>query len=80
MRTAVKSKSMVSEEIELNAALARAGVDVLETDLGEFVVQVDKDHPSHIVAPIIHKNRARHRDVVPRGSARPTMTSSTSRR
>jgi L-lactate dehydrogenase complex protein LldF len=57
VRTAVKSKSMVSEEIDLNAALARAGVDVLETDLGEFIVQVDKDHPSHIVAPIIHKNR-----------------------
>jgi len=48
---------MVSEEIDLNAALARAGVDVLETDLGEFIVQVDKDHPSHIVAPIIHKSR-----------------------
>jgi len=57
VRTAVKSKSMVSEEIDLNAALARAGVDVLETDLGEFIVQVDKDHPSHIVAPIIHKSR-----------------------
>jgi L-lactate dehydrogenase complex protein LldF len=57
VRSAVKSKSMVSEEIDLNAALARAGVDVLETDLGEFIVQVDKDHPSHIVAPIIHKNR-----------------------
>ena len=57
VRAAVKSKSMVSEEIDLNAALARAGVDVLETDLGEFIVQVDKDHPSHIVAPIIHKNR-----------------------
>jgi L-lactate dehydrogenase complex protein LldF len=57
VRRAVKSKSMVSEEIDLNAALARAGVDVLETDLGEFVVQIDKDHPSHIVAPIIHKSR-----------------------
>ena len=57
VRAAVKSKSMVSEEIDLNAALARAGVDVLETDLGEFIVQVDKDHPSHIVAPIIHKSR-----------------------
>jgi L-lactate dehydrogenase complex protein LldF len=56
-KTAVKSKSMVSEEIELNAALAGAGVDVLETDLGEFVVQIDHDHPSHIVAPIIHKSR-----------------------
>ena len=56
-RSAVKSKSMVSEEIELNDALAKAGVDVLETDLGEFIVQIDRDHPSHIVAPIIHKSK-----------------------
>ncbi len=48
---------MVSEEIELNDALAKAGVDVLETDLGEFIVQIDRDHPSHIVAPIIHKSK-----------------------
>ena len=53
----VKSKSMVTEEIELNAGLAAAGVEVLETDLGEFIVQLDADHPSHIVMPIIHKNR-----------------------
>ena len=58
VRTAVKSKSMVSEEIELNAALAAAGVEVLETDLGEFVVQIDGDHPSHIVGPIIHKSKS----------------------
>ena len=57
VRTAVKSKSMVSEEIDLNAALARAGVEVLETDLGEFIVQLADDHPSHIVMPIIHKSR-----------------------
>jgi L-lactate dehydrogenase complex protein LldF len=56
-RTAVKSKSMVSEEIDLNDGLAKAGVEVLETDLGEFIVQIDHDHPSHIVAPIIHKSR-----------------------
>jgi L-lactate dehydrogenase complex protein LldF len=58
VRTAVKSKSMVSEEIELNPALEAAGVEVIETDLGEFVVQIDHDHPSHIVGPIIHKSRA----------------------
>lgn len=55
---AVKSKSMVSEEVELNRGLAAAGVEVLETDLGEFVVQIDGDHPSHIVGPIIHKSRS----------------------
>ncbi|TVR53416.1 MAG: iron-sulfur cluster-binding protein [Puniceicoccaceae bacterium] len=53
----VKAKSMVSEETELADYLAKNGVDCLETDLGEFIVQVDGDHPSHIVKPIIHKNR-----------------------
>ena len=52
-----KSKSMASEEIELNAHLAEHGIRTLETDLGEFIVQIDHDHPSHIVKPIIHKNR-----------------------
>jgi L-lactate dehydrogenase complex protein LldF len=47
----VKSKSMVTEEIGLNATLEAAGIDVVETDLGEFVVQLAGDHPSHIVAP-----------------------------
>lgn len=57
-RLAVKSKSMTSEEIDLNEALARGGVRTVETDLGEFIVQIDGDRPSHIVTPIIHKNRA----------------------
>lgn len=57
-RRAVKSKSMVSEEIGLNAALAAAGVEVVETDLGEYVIQLAGERPSHIVAPIIHKDRA----------------------
>lgn len=55
--TIVKGKSMVSEEIELNAGLEGAGLEVIETDLGEFIVQLDRDHPSHIVMPIIHKDR-----------------------
>jgi len=57
VKTVVKGKSMVSEEIDLNAGLALAGIDVLETDLGEFIVQLADDHPSHIVMPIIHKSR-----------------------
>jgi L-lactate dehydrogenase complex protein LldF len=57
LRTAVKSKSMISEEIELNPALEADGVRVVETDLGEFVVQLDEDRPSHIVAPILHKSK-----------------------
>lgn len=58
VRLAVKGKSMASEEVRLNEALARVGVQAVETDLGEFIVQLDGDHPSHIVTPIIHKDRA----------------------
>ena len=50
----IKSKSMLSEEIDLNRALERAGLDVLETDLGEYIVQLAHDHPSHIIAPVVH--------------------------
>ena len=53
----VKSKSMTSEEIEVNEHLEREGVDVVETDLGEWVLQVAEEAPSHIVAPAIHKSR-----------------------
>ena len=53
----VKSKSMVSEELELNGALEAAGVRVVETDLGEFVAQVGGEHPSHIIGPILHKSK-----------------------
>ncbi len=53
----VKSKTMVSEEIGLAPYLEQRGIEALETDLGEYIVQIDKDHPSHIVRPIIHKNR-----------------------
>ena len=53
----VKSKSMTSEEIEVNDELESAGVDVVETDLGEWVLQVADEAPSHIVAPAIHKSR-----------------------
>jgi L-lactate dehydrogenase complex protein LldF len=53
----VKAKTMVSEETELAHFLEKNGVECLETDLGEFIVQIDHDHPSHIVRPIIHKSR-----------------------
>jgi L-lactate dehydrogenase complex protein LldF len=57
VRSIIKSKSMVSEEIELAHTFEREGFDVVETDLGEFIVQIDHDKPSHIVTPIIHKDR-----------------------
>ncbi len=53
----VKSKSMVTEEIHLLDYLEKNGMEVVETDLGEFILQIDHDHPSHIVTPIVHKNR-----------------------
>ena len=55
--TAVKGKSMVTEEIELNEALEEAGLEVTETDLGEFIAQLAGEKPSHIIAPILHKSR-----------------------
>jgi L-lactate dehydrogenase complex protein LldF len=54
----IKSKSMASEEIELAHTMEHMGMDVVETDLGEFIVQIAKDKPSHIVAPIIHLDTA----------------------
>ena len=56
--TVVKSKSMTTEEIDLNDHLESLGVDVYETDLGEFVIQLADEAPSHIVAPGFHKSRA----------------------
>lgn len=50
----IKSKSMLSEEIELNQSLERNALKVLETDLGEYVIQLSQGRPSHIIAPIIH--------------------------
>jgi L-lactate dehydrogenase complex protein LldF len=57
VRSVVKSKSMVTEEIELNAALERAGIEAVETDLGEYIVQLAGEPPSHILAPAIHKSK-----------------------
>ncbi|MGE5664245.1 MAG: LutB/LldF family L-lactate oxidation iron-sulfur protein [Deltaproteobacteria bacterium] len=57
VRIAVKSKSMVAEEVGFNGALENAGVDVVESDLGEFIVQLAGERPSHIIAPAIHKTR-----------------------
>lgn len=59
----VKSKSMVTEEINLNEALQKEGCEVVETDLGEYILQIDEDPPSHIVAPALHKNKEQIRDV-----------------
>jgi L-lactate dehydrogenase complex protein LldF len=52
-----KSKTMLSEEIHLNPALEEAGLKVVETDLGEFIVQLRGEHPSHIITPAVHLRR-----------------------
>ncbi|MDP2663398.1 MAG: LUD domain-containing protein, partial [Dehalococcoidia bacterium] len=57
VKMAVKSKSMLTEEIELNRYLEAAGVQAVETDLGEWIIQLAGERPSHFVAPAIHKTR-----------------------
>ncbi|MEN8171832.1 MAG: LutB/LldF family L-lactate oxidation iron-sulfur protein [Chloroflexota bacterium] len=57
VKLAVKSKSMATEEIGLNDNLEAAGIEVVETDLGEFIVQLAEERPSHIVVPIVHKTK-----------------------
>jgi L-lactate dehydrogenase complex protein LldF len=54
-KLAAKSKSMLSEEIGLNGALEAAGIDVVETDLGEYILQLAGEHPVHIITPAIEK-------------------------
>ncbi len=56
---AVKAKSMTSEEIHLNEELEKAGMEVMETDLAEFILQVANEPPSHLVGPAIHRTRER---------------------
>ncbi len=57
VKSVVKSKSMATEEIELNDSFQEAGIKVVETDLGEYIIQLAGDHPSHIIAPAIHKTK-----------------------
>lgn len=57
VKSVVKSKSMATEEIELNHALNQAGIEAIETDLGEYIIQLAKETPSHIIAPAIHKSK-----------------------
>src|ERR687895_127190 len=70
-RLAVKSKSMVSEEIRLNDALEQAGVRPLETDLGEYLVQLAGTHPAHIVAPAIDLTREQAAQLLSKAEGAP---------
>jgi L-lactate dehydrogenase complex protein LldF len=62
-REVVKVKSMATQEIGLNEALAAAGIEAVETDLAELIVQLGHDTPSHILVPAIHRNRSEIRDI-----------------
>jgi L-lactate dehydrogenase complex protein LldF len=70
----VKVKSMATDEIGLNDALAQVGVEALETDLAELIVQLAHDSPSHIVVPAIHRNRTEIRDLFRVAFDRPELT------
>jgi L-lactate dehydrogenase complex protein LldF len=62
-KTVTKGKSMVSEEIGLNEALIEQGMEVVETDLGEYIIQLAHEPPSHIIAPAVHKTKDQVSDL-----------------
>ncbi|MBV8665011.1 MAG: lactate utilization protein [Burkholderiaceae bacterium] len=75
VRKAIKSKSMVSEEMALNAALEAAGVHVVETDLGEYILQInDNEPPSHIIAPVVHKDKEEISELFARVHGKPRLS------
>ncbi|MEM9954633.1 MAG: LutB/LldF family L-lactate oxidation iron-sulfur protein [Chloroflexota bacterium] len=63
VQTVTKSKSMLTEELHLNRALEAEGLRVVETDLGEYIIQLNDERPSHIIAPVIHKTKPEIRDI-----------------
>lgn len=65
-RLLVKSKSMTTEEIHLNDRLEDAGLEAVETDLGEFIIQLNRERPYHIVTPALHKDRYDVADIFER--------------
>ncbi len=70
-KLAAKSKSMVSEEIGLNEALAAVGVDAVETDLGEYLIQLAGEHPVHIIAPALEKTARDAAELLSRVEGKP---------
>ena len=70
----VKVKSLTTDEIGLNDALAAGGVHALETDFAELILQLDGDWSSHILVPAIHRNRTEIRDLFRRTIADPSIS------
>jgi len=66
VRNLVKTKSMVTEEIQLNKSLERNGIQPVETDLGEYIVQLAGETPSHLIAPAFHKNKEQVAEIFSR--------------
>jgi L-lactate dehydrogenase complex protein LldF len=73
-REVVKVKSLTTDEIRLNDALAAAGIAAVETDLAELICQLAGEEPSHILVPAIHKNRVEIRDLFRRELDRPDLS------
>lgn len=71
VRLFAKAKSMLSEELFLNHALEEAGIQAVETDLGEWIIQLAGETPSHMVVPAIHKNRQQCSEIVERAVGHP---------
>ena len=74
VKKVTKSKSMVSEEVNLNERLEAAGVQVVETDLGEYILQLAHEPPSHIVAPAVHKSKEQVADLFVAAHGKPRLT------
>ena len=75
VKRVTKSKSMVSEEMALNAALEKAGVESVETDLGEYILQINNNEaPSHIIAPVIHKDKEEISELFAKTHHKPKLT------
>jgi L-lactate dehydrogenase complex protein LldF len=74
VKKVTKSKSMVSEEIALNERLEAAGVQPIETDLGEYILQLAGEPPSHIVAPAVHKSKEQVADLFVTAHHKPRLT------
>jgi L-lactate dehydrogenase complex protein LldF len=71
LKRGVKSKSMVTEELGLLPFLEKHGIRMVETDLGEYIVQVNESHPSHIVMPVMHMTKEEIRDLFMKKLAMP---------
>ncbi len=74
VKTITKSKSMVTEEIALNGTLIGAGIRVMETDLGEYILQLADEAPSHIVAPAVHKSKEQVAELFMNAHHKPRLT------